>query len=147
MAVAAKKTARQVVTFKPKGTGRRSFQELVAKARRLRGQNVTIGIEPEIVEALAEAIEDMEDVALSRSRAGEPNIPHAVAMAILSGTHPVRAWRKHKGLTIQQLADAVEGITVGYLSEIETGKKPGSVAAYKALAKALGTGIDMLVAE
>jgi hypothetical protein len=35
---------------------------------------------------------------------------------------------------------------VGYLSEIETRKKPGSIAAYKALAGALGTEIDMLVA-
>jgi hypothetical protein len=93
MAVAARKSARQVVTFKPKGTGRRTFDELVAKARSLRGRNITIGIELETIEALAEAIEDMEDAALGHSRAGEPNIPHDVAMAILGGTHPVRAWR------------------------------------------------------
>jgi transcriptional regulator with XRE-family HTH domain len=36
-------------------------------------------------------------------------------------------------------------MAVGYLSQIETGKKPGSIAAYKALARALGTEIDMLV--
>jgi transcriptional regulator with XRE-family HTH domain len=33
-----------------------------------------------------------------------------------------------------------------YLSEIETGKKPGSVAALKRLAKVLGVDIDDLVA-
>jgi hypothetical protein len=36
---------------------------------------------------------------------------------------------------------------VGYLSEIETGKKPGSIVAYQALARALGTEIDMLVSQ
>jgi hypothetical protein len=36
---------------------------------------------------------------------------------------------------------------VGYLSELETGKKPGGIAAYRSLARALGTEIDMLVAE
>jgi hypothetical protein len=36
---------------------------------------------------------------------------------------------------------------VGYLSEIETHKKPGSIAAFKSLARALQTEIDMLVTE
>lgn len=34
---------------------------------------------------------------------------------------------------------------VGYLSEIETGKKPGSVRAYRALAGALGLSVDDLL--
>jgi hypothetical protein len=36
---------------------------------------------------------------------------------------------------------------VGYLSEIETGKKPGSVDAYKALAKALDADISVLIPD
>lgn len=34
---------------------------------------------------------------------------------------------------------------VGYLSEIETGKKPGSVRAYRALADALALSVDDLL--
>jgi Helix-turn-helix. len=37
------------------------------------------------------------------------------------------------------------GVSTGYLSEIEAGKKPGSVDAYKALAEALDTSVDWLV--
>jgi hypothetical protein len=85
------------------------------------------------------------DAGLYRARTGEPTIPHEVVEAIHKGIHPVQAWRTHRGLTLQQLAKAGQ-VPVDYLSEIETGKKPGSVAAYKALARALATEIDMLVA-
>jgi transcriptional regulator with XRE-family HTH domain len=61
------------------------------------------------------------------------------------GVHPIRAWRTYRGLTLQALAKT-GNVPVGYLSEIETGKKPGSVAAYKSLARALGTESDVLVA-
>jgi hypothetical protein len=95
---------------------------------------------------MAEILEDIEDAGLYRARAGEPTIPHEVVEAIHEGVHPVRAWRKHRRLTLQELAKAGR-MPTGYLSEIETGKKPGSVAAYKSLARALGIGIDMLVPE
>jgi len=68
-------------------------------------------------------------------------------VAIHEGVNPIRAWRRQQELTLRELAAAAGRMPVGYLSEIETGKKPGSVAAYKALAKALGTEIDLLVAE
>jgi hypothetical protein len=89
---------------------------------------------------------DADDAGLYRGRAGEPTIPHEVVEAIHKGVHPVRAWRTHRRITLQQLAKAGQ-IPVGYLSEIETGKKPGSIAAYRSLARALGTEIDMLVVD
>src|SRR5260221_60741 len=96
--------------------------------------------------AMGEILEDIEDALLYRARAGEPTIPHGVVEAIHKGVHPVRAWRTHRGLTLQQVAKASR-MPVGYLSEIETGKKPGSIAAFKSLARALQTEIDMLVTE
>jgi transcriptional regulator with XRE-family HTH domain len=48
-------------------------------------------------------------------------------------------------MTLQQVADETPGMTVGYLSEIETGKKPGSVDAYKALAETLNADISVLI--
>ena len=38
-----------------------------------------------------------------------------------------------------------QGRIVAFLSEIEAGKKPGSVEAYKALAEALDASVDWLV--
>jgi DNA-binding XRE family transcriptional regulator len=66
------------------------------------------------------------------------------AKRILAGESPVRVWRQKRGLTQRALAGATN-IQPGYLSEIENGKKPGSVAAYQALALALEVRLDDLV--
>jgi hypothetical protein len=84
--------------------------------------------------------------ALYEARAGEPTIPYEVVGAGAAKDHSVRAWRKYRGLLMKDLA-AVAGIPQGYLSEIETRRKPGSVDAYESLAKALGTGIDVLIGD
>lgn len=97
--------------------------------------------------ALGEFLEDAFDAAVADARAGQPTIPHEVVVAMHGGTHPVRAWRKFRKLTLQQVADRAEGVPVGYLSEIETGKKSGSIDAYKALAKALDADISVLIPD
>jgi hypothetical protein len=136
-----------VVPFDPR-KGRIAVERLARTAAKLRdsGEADHVALPVDGAAAMAEIMEDIEDAELYRPRAGEPVVPHEVVEATLKGIHPVRAWRKHKGLTLQELAEA-SGLPTGYLSEIETGKKPGSVAAYKALARALGTPIDMLIAE
>ncbi|MBC9210057.1 helix-turn-helix domain-containing protein, partial [Roseomonas aerophila] len=58
-------------------------------------------------------------------------------MQIAEGMSPIRVWRKRRGLTARALSETA-GISPVYLSEIETGKKPGSAVAIVALAKALG---------
>ena len=63
---------------------------------------------------------------------------------ILNGANPVRAWREARSLTAIKLAENA-GLARGYLSEIETAKKPGSVLAYKKLANALRVSVDDLV--
>jgi mRNA interferase RelE/StbE len=145
---AAKKDRRTVVVpFDPR-KGRSAVERLARTAARLRdsGKADHVALAVDAAAAMGDILEDIEDAGLYRARAGEPPIPHVVVEAIHRGTHPIRAWRHHKGLTLQQLAEAGR-IPVGYLSEIETGKKPGSLAAYKALARALGTEIDMLVTD
>ena len=145
---AAKKQSRTVVVpFDPR-KGRRAVERLARTAAKLRdaGRADHIALAVDAAAAMAELIEDIEDAELYRARAGEPTIPQQVVEAIHKGIHPVRAWRVHRGFTLQRLA-AAGRMPVGYLSEIETGKKPGSIAAYKSLAQALGTEIDMLVAR
>jgi len=145
---AAKRDRRTVVVpFDPR-KGRSAVERLARTAAKLRdsGKADHVALRVDAAAAMAEILEDIEDAGLYRARAGEPTIPHEVVEAIHKGVHPVRAWRTHRRFTLQQLAEAGR-MPVGYLSEIETGKKPGSIAAYKSLARALGTEIDMLVAE
>jgi DNA-binding XRE family transcriptional regulator len=57
--------------------------------------------------------------------------------------HPVKIIREHRGMTQAQLAKEA-GISRPYLTEIETGKKDGSIRAMKALAEALGVSPGIL---
>ncbi|HOO82539.1 MAG TPA: helix-turn-helix transcriptional regulator [Alphaproteobacteria bacterium] len=56
---------------------------------------------------------------------------------------PVKIMRKHRGMTQKELA-ALAGISRPYLTEIETGKKDGSIRAMKALADVLGVSVGAL---
>jgi antitoxin component HigA of HigAB toxin-antitoxin module len=70
-------------------------------------------------------------------------IPRAVLRAELDGCHPVRAWREHRGMTLQALAD-VAGFSKPYVSQIEGGKRAGTAATLKKLAKVLRVPLDAL---
>jgi hypothetical protein len=83
-------------------------------------------------------VQSVEAKSVSRNR-----LPIALVERMLKGEHPARIWREHRGLSLNALA-RVAGVAPGYLSAIENRKKPGSVAAYSALAKALGVTVDDL---
>ncbi len=57
--------------------------------------------------------------------------------------HPIKIIRKYRGMTQSDLARA-SGISRPYLTEIETGKKDGSLRAMKAIAKALDVNVGIL---
>jgi hypothetical protein len=106
-------------------------------------------------EALVEAAEDAEDLAhlaaqeerervLGVEAAHRDHLPGEMVKRMLAGEHPVRIWREQHGQTLAGLAKRA-GVGPSYLSEIEGGRKPGSVAALGKLAKALGLSIDDLV--
>ena len=106
-------------------------------------------------EMMLEAVEDAEDImALRTTEAREKEIgkeaaradylPSELVMRLMAGEHPVRIWREQRGLSPRALADKA-GVGRSYLVEIEGHKKPGSVAAYRRLANALGLAIDDLL--
>ena len=64
--------------------------------------------------------------------------------AAWAGKSLVPVWREYRELTQTALAEA-SGVNWFYLSEIESGKKPGSVEALKRIADALRIGLDDLV--
>ncbi|WP_366656576.1 helix-turn-helix transcriptional regulator [Fodinicurvata sp. EGI_FJ10296] len=71
-------------------------------------------------------------------------VPSAIADRLIEGENPVRVWREHRGMTARALADAA-GIGTAYLSEIETGRKDGSLSVLKAIAGALNVDLDDIV--
>jgi transcriptional regulator with XRE-family HTH domain len=70
-------------------------------------------------------------------------VPIELTRRLLAGEVPVRVLREHQGLSARALADRA-GISAAYLSQIETGKKPGSFDAMAKLARALGVDMEDL---
>ena len=98
-----------------------------------------------------EALIDAADVAAAEKvkadvAAGRDEmVPAEVASRLIAGESPMRVWREHRKLTSKALSD-LTGLSPGYLSEIESGSKPGGIATLGKIAKALGVTIDDLVA-
>lgn len=101
-------------------------------------------------ERLVEAAEDAADVAAydemkRKLAAGEDElVPDEVAGRLIAGENKVRVWREHRGMTAAALADAA-GISTPYLSQIESGKRDGSIDVMKRIANALRMTMDDLV--
>jgi DNA-binding XRE family transcriptional regulator len=94
----------------------------------------------------AEMLHDVRayDEAKKAIAEGEELVPGEVTYAILDGGNPVRVWREYRGLTQQQLAEAA-GISVPYLSQLESGKRRGSAEVLAAIAKELELSLDDIV--
>ncbi len=99
---------------------------------------------------LLEQAETLEDIqAYERAKAAvergeEEIVPAEVAFALALGGNPVRVWREHRKLTQQQVASAC-GISLPYLSQIETGRRNPSMKNLMCLARALVVTVDDLV--
>lgn len=86
---------------------------------------------------------DIEAVKRKIAAAETATFPFTVAERLLDGDHPVKVFREFRGLSVRQLAGAA-GVSPSYLSEIETGDKPGSLACMRRLAAALVVSLDLL---
>lgn len=100
--------------------------------------------------AIQEALEDREDLAAidefeRKLAAGDEEfIPSSMLDRLLGGENTIRVWREHRGMTAAALAEKAD-ISPAYLSELETKKKTGSVAALKRIATALRLTVDDLI--
>ncbi len=117
----------------------------------------TVTISRADLDALIDAAENAEDIASVRAwkayaAAAGPDVAianlytGAEAKRLLDGESLVRIWREKRGITQRALA-AAASIPAGYLHEIESGKNPGSVAAFRALAMALAVPMEDLVGD
>lgn len=97
-------------------------------------------------ERLLDLAEDQVDIATAeraeqRRVAGEEYVPFEMVNAIIDGESALRVWRKYRGLTQRQLADAAK-VRKSTVSEIEGGKAQGKPAVWRALADVLKVTVD-----
>ena len=90
--------------------------------------------------------ENRYDIAMAanaqqRRDGGEEYLPVEMVDRLLAGEAPLRIWRKHRQLTQQELADRI-GTTHVNLSLMERGKREGSVALWRRLARELDTNVE-----
>jgi len=81
---------------------------------------------------------------LTSSGAQDDNLPPDILDALAAGQDsPIKILRKYRGYTQVELAKK-SGISRPYLTEMETGKKDGSLRALKNLAAVLGVSVNLL---
>ncbi len=87
----------------------------------------------------------LHDYRTMTSDQSETDLPPEILDQLMARQEsPLKIIRKHRGLTQKELAD-LTGISRPYLTEIETGKKDGSIRAMKTLADALRVDLGLLV--
>ncbi len=122
----------------------------MALAQRIELNGVDYALIPcSAFDEMVEVIEDKIDIA-SATRVMENLAPddllpsHFVDRLLEENAPKLQLWREYRGLTQKELAEKI-GIAKNYLSEIERGKKVGSIAIYKKLREVLRCDIDDLV--
>lgn len=79
------------------------------------------------------------------ARCGEA-VPQEMMRRLVAGEPPIRLWRGHRGLTRTELAEQAQ-VDKTYLSQLESGRKVGSVAVLRRPATTLSVDLDDLVAD
>ncbi len=95
----------------------------------------------------AEMLQDVQDYDVAKAaieRGDDELIPSDVVYAILDGENPIKVWREYRGLSQQEVAENA-GISVPYLSQLETNKRKGSLEVLSAIAKALKVSLENIV--
>jgi len=116
------------------------------------GDDIVILSRTEYDQLIAAANADTRDVetlrrSIARVRSGEEEIFTGDEVdAFLAAKTPLAFFRKKRGMSQDDLAKRV-GITQGYLSEIEIGRKGGDVRTLRKLADALAVSLDSLVPD
>ena len=97
-------------------------------------------------ERLLAAAEDAADLAALAALDlddREEDLPDEMVARLLGDENPVRVWREYRGLTGRQLAQEVD-VQQSYISQIETGKREGTIDVLRRIAAALGITLDDL---
>jgi DNA-binding XRE family transcriptional regulator len=89
-------------------------------------------------------IQDYDNAKAAIARGDDELIPSEVVYAILDGENAIKVWREYRGMSQQEVAESA-GISVPYLSQLETNKRKGSLVVLSAIAKVLKVSLDNVV--
>jgi len=95
----------------------------------------------------AETLQDVQDydsVKTALEGGNDELIPSEIVYAILDGENPIKTWREYRGMSQHTLA-GMAGISIPYLSQLETNKRKGSLEVLAAISKALKVTLDDIV--
>jgi DNA-binding XRE family transcriptional regulator len=93
---------------------------------------------------MAQDIQDYDNAKAALDRGEDELIPSEVVYAILDGANAIKTWREYRMLSQPELAEKA-GISVPYLSQLETNKRKGSLTVLSAIAKALKVSLEHVV--
>jgi DNA-binding XRE family transcriptional regulator len=93
---------------------------------------------------MAQDVQDFDSAKGALEHRDDELIPSEVVYAILDGENPIRVWREVRGLSQQEAAENA-GISVPYLSQLETNKRNGSLSVMSSIAKVLNVLLDSIV--
>lgn len=98
------------------------------------------------LKALKDAKEDRFDIAAldQALRLDEELLPAELVRRMVNGESPIRVFREYRGLTQQALADAAN-VSKTTISELESGRKDGSIKTLSTVAEVLDVDIDDLI--
>lgn len=96
-----------------------------------------------LVEAAEDAADarDVDEIKRRLATGEEELIPAEVVDRIIDGENKLRVWREHRGMSAKELADAT-GLAAPYISQLETGKREGTIETFRKIAATLSVDID-----
>lgn len=93
---------------------------------------------------LLQDIQDYDSAKAALERGDDELIPSEVVYAILDGENPIRVWREYRQMSQRETAEQA-GISVPYLSQLETNRRKGSLDVLSAIAKVLQASLENIV--
>ena len=84
---------------------------------------------------------DVHEIKRRLATGEEELIPAVVVDRIIDGENKLRVWREYRGMSAKELAEAT-GLAAPYISQLENGKREGTLDTFKKIAATLRVDID-----
>jgi DNA-binding Xre family transcriptional regulator len=127
-----------------KAAATRAWLDDVAPAAQIVGDNDPAEYVLLALDDLSDLLEEAAATSAYQHTRDQESVPAAMARRLIAGENPIKVWREHRGLTLEELHRRTL-LTKGYLSLLENGERRGTVTTLKEIAKVLAVSLDELV--